>query len=116
MNSKSKPRWYQFSLRTMLIVMVLSSAAFGWWVHWSMEWIRQRHEVMKGDAVWHAHRVAGDADEPCRTPAGLWLFGEPGYSQILLEPQCDSPAKISKLFPEAKVYESREWNAYHRDY
>jgi hypothetical protein len=37
MNSKSKPRWYQFSLRTMLIVMVLSSAAFGWWVHWSME-------------------------------------------------------------------------------
>jgi hypothetical protein len=113
--SKNRRRWYQFGLRTFLVLITLACVGFAYWVHWSREWIRQREEVMRGDAVYHSDRVIDSADDLRMAPAGLWLFGETGYSQILLEAECDSPAKIRELFPEARVYESKEWNASHRD-
>jgi len=40
-------RSYQFSLRTFLVLVTLVCVGFGWWVHWSREWISQRHEFLE---------------------------------------------------------------------
>jgi hypothetical protein len=82
----------------MLIVMVLSSAVFGWWVHRSREWIRQRHEWMAEyrESFW----MTFNNDQP-RAPFGLWLFGEVGRQYITVHPAYLDEA--SKLFPEAEV-------------
>src|SRR4051812_35020701 len=50
--TKPRRRWFQFSLRTMLIAMVLSSGLFGSWVRWSREWISQRREALQAKKVY----------------------------------------------------------------
>jgi hypothetical protein len=95
-------RWYQFSLRTMFVGMILISAAFGWWVHRSREWIKQRHEALANG--W----VSDDSkDDRPRAPSGLWLFGEHGVAVIAVYHNRDQIAFLAKcsearqLFPEA---------------
>jgi hypothetical protein len=92
-------RWYQFSLRTMLIVMVLASAAFGYWVHWSREWIRQRHEAIVEPGV-YSIAIEAEQDRPY-APGGLWLFAEKGEAEI----ECNTSKRewVQRLFPEASV-------------
>jgi hypothetical protein len=95
--------WYQFSLRTMLIVMVLASAAFGYWVHWSKEWIRQRHAIWEAEQpVIYTFNVEGqERDAPC----GLWLFGEEGFTEVWCVKQEDIEL-AKRLFPEASAVRS----------
>ena len=102
MDEKPRPHrpWYQFSLRTMLIVMVISSAGFGCWVHWSREWIRQRHEF------WDRHLAEKLIQAvPPRAPGGLWLFGEEGVHLIVRESDATPEIvdEVGGLFPEAQV-------------
>jgi len=110
MNPPHRP-WYQFSLRTMLIVMVLASAGFGYWVHWSRVWIRQRHEALESRL---AIPAIEDTVRPW-VPGGLWLFGEKGASVIYIPgSKCDvtdeeNEAKVRVLFPEAKVIMGPTW-------
>jgi hypothetical protein len=40
----TKRRWYEFSLQTFCVLVMLASAGFGYWKYWSKAWIRQRHE------------------------------------------------------------------------
>jgi hypothetical protein len=95
MPTPPRRRWYQFSLRTMLIVMVLSSAVFGWWGHRSKEWIRQRHSV----------KVFKGAVGQVRAPGGLWIFGEEGVGEIFAQPP--DWERAESLFPEAKFAHAR---------
>lgn len=106
MSDKIKtPRpWFQFSLRTMLIVMVLVSAVFGYWVHWAKEWKRQRwRAISSGDLypAWKPKRSVA-------APASLWLIGEKGYDELFVvprEPLSNEPRveEYRRLFPEATV-------------
>src|SRR5690242_18191122 len=90
--------WYQFSLRTMLIVMVLSSAGFGYWVHWSREWIRQRQ-------AWrdrHHVRMNTQRATAPNAPWGLLFFGEQGEGRIS-PGSFNEQREAMRLFPEASV-------------
>jgi hypothetical protein len=94
-------RWYQFSLRTMFVGMILASFVFGLWVHRSREWIRQRHEALCEGKV-------GDfsgLDRP-KAPGGLWLFGERGVGFMDVERNADyllNCENAKRLFPEAEL-------------
>jgi len=84
-------------------MVTLVCVGFGYWVHWSKEWIRERHEWRAA----HPHSSCGDMLElPVPTaPCGLWLFGETGDAMMSLGPQA-TPAtvdEVRKLFPEAEV-------------
>lgn len=98
MNSKPKRRWFQFSLRTFFVLVTLICVGFGYWVHWSKEWIRQRHEALASGAVtdWNPPE-----DEITIAPAGLWLFGERGVKQIVCHKEDKELA--TRLFPESKL-------------
>ena len=41
---KHKRRWYQFSLRTLLITMTVATVAFGGWVQYRRERARENRE------------------------------------------------------------------------
>jgi hypothetical protein len=105
MDQKSSPRRrpFQFSLRTMLIVMVLASAAFGWWVHRSKEWIRQRHEALECDESRIYHRRAFIR---VRAPSGLWIFGEKGFAELGCLDDMDASQRetLQRLFPESRIH------------
>ena len=96
--------WYQFSLRTMLIVMVLVSAGFGYWVHWSKDWIRQRQEFLKAARNHSMDIITRPSSEEyfARAPAGLWLFGEEGIWYMLCW-EADDAELADRLFPEASI-------------
>src|SRR5215813_3026522 len=74
MNSNPKRRWYQFSLRTFLVVMIIASAAFGYWVHWSREWIRQRHEALEHNIAMPPSSMPGDPGFRADLPWSLRFF------------------------------------------
>jgi hypothetical protein len=90
-------RWYQFSLRTMFALVMLACVGFGWWVHWSKEWIRQRHEFLDEPIPYTGILMP---NRPL-APWGLWLLGEEGFEAI----QCEEPkVELAKrLFPEAII-------------
>jgi hypothetical protein len=88
----------------MLIVMVVVSAMFGYWVHWSREWIRQRHEEMDRrpriflfESIFHSGRSTWPA------PGGLWLFGEGGVQIVhcIDDPSQEERERMRRIFPEA---------------
>lgn len=101
--SKQLPRrrWYQFSLRTMFVLVTLFCVMVGLGVRWvqhSQEWIRQRREVLNlYGGLFH---MPGSN----QAPGFLWLFGEQGVEVI----SCSSWSKqnrdkVARLFPEAEV-------------
>src|SRR5436305_1616614 len=77
---KPKRRWYQFSLRTFFVLVTLVCVGFGYWVHWSKEWIRLRKE-------WRDEHRMPMWSEPkvIAPPRGLWLFGEEGVTEFFCE-------------------------------
>jgi hypothetical protein len=99
MTSSSQRRWFQFSLRTMLIGVMLVSIPLAW-VGYSLNWIRQRREMIERGRAFRAwpETVTRDA------PSGLWIFGERG-SQILASEPTDME-KVKHLFPEADVFKN----------
>jgi hypothetical protein len=100
MERTPKRRWYQFSLRTMFVVMTLACAVLAW-MGYSLNWIKQRHEALHSyDPDFGYER----RDRNRRAPFGLWLFGEKPMDEIWCRD--NNPAtlqKFKRLFPEAKV-------------
>jgi hypothetical protein len=73
---QNRRRWYQFSVRTMFVLVTLACVGFGWWVHWSKEWIKQRHEAIDSGQF----RGFRGAETPA--PWALRPFGELGITRI----------------------------------
>lgn len=98
MNAPPRRR-FQFSLRTMLVVVTLVCVGFGWWVHWSREWIRERQEWIEQ----HKGVVlrGGWGVKPPTAPCGLSLFGEHGVH--IMFAVGDEEQEARRLFPEARV-------------
>src|SRR5262245_13505510 len=102
-------RWYQFSLRTFFVLVTIACVAFGYWVHWCREWIRQRHEAISSGLV---EDISVMKERP-RAPGGLWLFQEQGLAQLHVESGPDHRdwkvywekcQKVRRLFPEATFF------------
>src|SRR5689334_7091129 len=102
MDTKPKRRWYQFSLRTFFVLVTLVCVGFGYWIHWSREWIRQRHEMFQNGLV---RDISRPGSRPF-APGGLWLFGEEGISALVILRYDGSDDKLERrvieLFPEIK--------------
>jgi hypothetical protein len=95
MNKPSKRRWYQFSLRTMFVLVFVVSVPLAW-VGYSLSWIRQRHEALD------TRQVYDFSDSAATTaPGGLWLFGERGVITIFCSTENAEFAR--RLFPEAFI-------------
>jgi hypothetical protein len=80
----------------MLLVMVVASAVFGWWVHRSREWIRQRQQ-------WRLRYPVYSIESPPLAPGGLWLFGEKGIDVYYQTEGKEKYEQTTRLFPEANV-------------
>ncbi len=94
-------RWFQYSLRTLFVVMAVVGTAMGWaWQQ--IKWIHERREVINDRNV-VLHAVYDDD----RLPWPLWLVLEDGWSQINCA--ADLPphrkAQLMRLFPEANLVE-----------
>jgi hypothetical protein len=100
MDAKPKRRWYQFSLRTMLLTMIVASATFGYWVHWSREWIHQRQKWIEREGIFVLR--GGWGVKPPTAPYGMWLFGEHGV-QIMFVATVEEEQEAKRLFPETLV-------------
>src|SRR5690349_19031409 len=97
---KPKRRWYQFSLRTLFVLVGLVSILMAW-VGYSLNWIRQRRALIETGIV----QPATWRIEPATAPAGLWLFGESGVSHLWVRRTPDQSVEdISRLFPEAGIH------------
>jgi hypothetical protein len=90
---KTKRRWYQFSLRTMFVLVVVVSIPMAW-VGFQFNWIRQRRQWLRG----HAHTTV---DPPTPIPASLAIFGETGVQSTWYFPGEEAEAR--RLFPEAII-------------
>src|SRR5215470_7857770 len=104
MDAKPKRRWYQFSLRTMLVLVTVTSGVFGW-VGYSLRWIQQRNEMRLGQPTLPLHKIPSPFPRST-APAWLGLFGEEGTAVICWYP--GSPFNLEQakhLFPEAEVLE-----------
>ena len=76
--SKPKRRWFQFSLRTFLVLMTV----FAVWFGWAMNKAREQRKAVAwveelGGAVWYDYQVDEDGRES--TPAEL-----PGPNSLLI--------------------------------
>jgi hypothetical protein len=95
MNPKPR-RWFQFSLRTMFIVVTLASLVCGW-VAYSLHWIGQRREFLQRPGV---YCWQWPAEAESAAPGLLWIFGEQAYRAG------DCPVasldEARRLFPETK--------------
>jgi len=94
---------FQFSLRTLMLVLCIGSASFGAWVNYARNWIGQRHEWLEQDSVMIGV-VSYPSDQPVPAPSGLWLLGESGVRRIGTFRMSDEGiAKTKSLFPEARI-------------
>ena len=100
----SRRRWFRFSLRTVLVAVVVISIPLAW-VAYSLKWIRTRHVALRDATL-----VSYSPD--VRAPSNLALFGERGV--YLIELPHEKPVdchELRRLFPEAVLYNrfSPEW-------
>src|SRR3954466_12084232 len=103
----TRRRWYQLSLRTFFVLVTLACVGFGYWVHWSREWIKQRQEEREQQNHWYVYTADRSGKSKWPAPAGLWLFGEEGIESIICFRGTlpDEVDRMRRLFPEAKVLE-----------
>jgi hypothetical protein len=80
MTTAPKRRWFQWSLRTLFVVVTAVALLVGWIVY-QLSWMRERRELVNRVESYAVIGVGGGLAE---APWPLWLFGEQGYSGILL--------------------------------
>lgn len=110
MQAPGKRRWFRFGLRTMFVVVTVLAC----WLGYELSWVRQRRAVLPG--AMKSRSMSSRTGRPEKRPAPglLWLFGEPGYVDVIVRFPYRvggelTPAEESKLehtealFPEADV-------------
>ena len=121
MTTTPKRRWPRFTLRTLFVVVTLFGLVAGW-VDYSLNWIRQREELLskqraRASQTGYIGSFFCDPPPVARyAPGLLWVFGEKPHSQVELVFLADSgrqkpndleqkEIKLARqLFPEAMVY------------
>jgi hypothetical protein len=108
---KPKRRWFQFSLRTLMIGVMLLALVCGY-VGRQAEFVRKRHEAAATHQMWQGiPMTSGDpltfvklGPRP-QSPWPLRWFGEKGYAMIVVEGSApaDERVRLARLFPEAVV-------------
>src|SRR6185312_8763737 len=100
MAQKSKRRWFAVRLRTMFVLVFVVSLPLAW-VGYSLNWIRQRHEVLDRDEAKFVTRYDHVRSTSVLAPGGLWLFGETGVVMIqYAEASPELMRSSATLFPE----------------
>src|SRR4051812_21088207 len=103
MNDKPQPRrrWYQFSLRTMFVVVFVVSIPLAW-VGYQLNWIRERRSALSYTDQTKA--IPDPFALPVPAPGWLWLFGEQGREIIgCREHTTMTAAELQRLFPESEI-------------
>jgi len=97
---KPRRRWFRYSLRTLLVLVVLLAIPLGW-IAAQLKWIHDRHEALEHH---HALSVSWTGRGP-EAPWSVRIFGENGQLEITLrdDKSDDERKRIEKLFPEATV-------------
>ncbi len=91
-----------FSLRTLFVLVTVLGTAGGW-AAYQVNWIGQRHEVLKRKDIGVVHNYYSPR---LSVPQGLWLFGETGIQSLHVAAPPYTPDevdRIQRLFPEAKI-------------
>lgn len=93
--SALKPR-VRYSLRALLVLMT-ALACFLWY---HISWIKQRRAALEDQLVLPI-MYPGDVEQ--EAPGLLWMFGEKGYYQLLVNGLDDGPEanRMRAIFPEA---------------
>ena len=107
MTAAPPPRRFRFGLRTLFVVVVIASIPCAW-VGYSLNWIRQRHEVLDNEwpefnRHWRRYLAIGFNE---RAPGGLWLFGERGVEALAIGLRPGEEyieVRVRLLFPESKL-------------
>lgn len=111
---KTSRRWYQFSLRTMLILVTVACLLFAVsaWALNARRRIQERRDWIAentrgGKSVQRVHVNTLFAP---RAPDGLWLLGEKGVASISFDfgatiEECNA---ARRLFPEAEIRAPRD--------
>jgi len=104
---KPRRRWFQFSLRSLLVLVTL----FGSCIFYCANWVRERREALQWITVqaeiWREMPVEQGAHLGGAAPWQICLFRKTGVEQIsvVVDKNC-APAKqreLERLFPEARV-------------
>jgi len=97
-------RWFRFSLRTMLVVVLLAAIPMGW-VAVQVKWIRDRHKALEWLRSQPPLFMSGWVVRTTSAPLSLRPFGEQGYYEILVHLDAErgpyTDAHLKALFPEA---------------
>jgi hypothetical protein len=112
MTAQPRRHWFAFSLRTMFLLVTVLAILMTWVSH-SLNWIRQRREVLQR---WDAKEYQAGY---LNAPGMLWLFGEkgyvsltrqltPGYRPDLNEWEQAELDWAQLQFPEAEVFTERQ--------
>ncbi len=96
MNLPPRRRWFRFSLRALFLVVT----AFGCWLGYQLNWIRQREEFLASGRGSESIYVI--SHQPIRAPRVLSLLGERGRVLIEVSDSRDV-AEARRLFPEANI-------------
>ena len=106
-------RW-TFGLRTLFVVVTLSSAGLGW-LGYNISWIKQRHRWLEEeDPTLGLGAFSGPifadaaAPPPHPFPIGLRLLGEAPLHSVR-ERGKENVARLKKLFPEAEATDLDWW-------
>jgi hypothetical protein len=106
MDATPKRRWYQFSVRSLFVVITL----FGIWLGWQLYWFKTRRDWLEAQNYVAAFPAAGARKLP-HPQLLITLFHQEAMSQILLRNASQEEiAKVQRLFPEADVV-SGNWGA-----
>ena len=69
-NSKSTRRWFQFSVRSLLIVLTICAASLGWYLH---RWREQQNEQRKASAAVRALGGSAQSSFSSSSPVSMIL-------------------------------------------
>jgi hypothetical protein len=100
---KRKRRWFQFSLRTLMIFTMVVAAACGW-VGWQAKIVRDRKSELNRTV--NMRLVGIDSDDQAKAiPWVRRLFGDVSVNSISMPPETtiDELDRLRALFPESKV-------------
>ena len=98
--TKPKRRWFQFSLRTLFVLIALLSIPIAWAASIQLNWIRQRNEF-KNEFDINDMDFSGFRPNAAQCPWSLKLFGETDQKYVLVPIKYVAEAR--RLFPEAVI-------------